>query len=235
MVNDSMAEQQRARPDRIRWFASLPWQFADDAKTELVRATGNGAVGVMVLANIDGRDLTDPGFAPVWQAIDTLGLPVLVHPTAPQGARDLHMDEFGLVPPVGFMIDTTLAFARMIYAGFIDTYPKLKLIAAHGGATLPYIAGRLDRCHEMIPACAEVIKDKPSSYLQRIWYDTVVYDPRALDLCIAIAGSDERVLYGTDYPHNLGDMVGCLARVNALKPAAAKRVAGKNAEKVFGL
>jgi aminocarboxymuconate-semialdehyde decarboxylase len=123
----------------------------------------------------------------------------------------------------------------MIYAGFIDTYPKLKLIAAHGGATLPYIAGRLDRCHEMIPACAEVIKDKPSSYLQRIWYDTVVYDPRALDLCIAIAGSDERVLYGTDYPHNLGDMVGCLARVNALKPAAAKRVAGKNAEKVFGL
>ncbi|MCG6876131.1 MAG: amidohydrolase [Betaproteobacteria bacterium] len=235
IVNDSMAEQQRARPDRIRWFASLPWQFADAARAELERAIGNGAVGVMVLANIDGRDLTDPGFAPVWQAIDKLGLPVLVHPTAPQGVRDLHMDEFGLVPPVGFMVDTTLAFARMIYSGFIDTYPKLKLIAAHGGATLPYIAGRLDRCHEAIPACAEVIKDKPSTYLQRIWYDTVVYDQRALELCIAVAGSDERVLYGSDYPHNLGDMVGCLARVNALKPAAAKRVAGKNAEKVFGL
>jgi aminocarboxymuconate-semialdehyde decarboxylase len=235
MVNDSMAEQQRARPDRIRWFASLPWQFADDARTELVRATGNGAVGVMVLANIDGRDLTDPGFAPVWQAIDALGLPVLVHPTAPQGVAALHMHEFGLVPPVGFMVDTTLAFARMIYAGFIDTYPNLKLIAAHGGATLPYIAGRLDRCHEMIPACAEVIRDKPSSYLQRIWYDTVVYDQRALEMCIAVAGSEERVLYGSDYPHNIGDMVGCLARVNALKSAVAKRVAGKNAEKLFRL
>lgn len=235
MVNDSMAEQQRARPDRIRWFASLPWQFTDDATTELVRATGNGAVGVMVLANIDGRDLTDPGFAQVWQAIDALGLPVLVHPTAPQGVAALHMHEFGLVPPVGFMVDTTLAFARMIYAGFIDTYPNLKLIAAHGGATLPYIAGRLDRCHEMIPACAEVIRDKPSSYLQRIWYDTVVYDQRALEMCIAVAGSDERVLYGSDYPHNIGDMVGCLARVNALKPAVAKRVAGKNAEKLFRL
>ncbi len=235
MVNDSMAEQQRARPDRIRWFASLPWQFADDAKAELARATSNGAVGVMVLANIDGRDLTEPGFAPVWQAIDALGLPVLVHPTAPQGVRELHMNEFGLVPPVGFMFDTTLAFARMIYSGFIDAYPKLKLIAAHGGATLPYIAGRLDRSHETIPACAEVIKEKPSSYLQRIWYDTVVYDQRALELCIAVAGSDERVLYGSDYPHNLGDMVGCLGRVNALKPEAAKRVAGKNAEKLFGL
>lgn len=235
MVNDSMAEQQRAKPERIRWFASLPWQFAEDAVAELARATKNGAIGVMVLANIDGADLTDPRFAPVWQEIDRLALPVLVHPTAPQGVRELHMDEYGLVPPVGFMVDTTLAFARMIYAGFIDKYPNLKLIASHGGATLPYIAGRLDRCHEMIPACAEVIKDKPSSYLQRIWYDTVVYDSRALDLCIAVAGSDERVLYGSDYPHNIGDMAGCLARVNALAPAAARRIAGTNAEKLFRL
>ena len=139
------------------------------------------------------------------------------------------------MPLVGFMFDTTLAFARMIYAGFIDTYPNLKLIAAHGGATLPYLAGRLDRCHEMIPACAEVIKDKPSTYLKRIWYDTVVYEQDALELCIKVAGSDERVLYGSDYPHNIGDMAGCLARVNALRPDVAKRVAGKNAEKLFGL
>ena len=154
----------------------------------------------------------------MWQAIDAVGLPVLVHPTAPQGVRELHMHEFGLVPPVGFMVDTTLAFARMIYAGFLDTYPNVKLIAAHGGATLPYIAGRLDRC-----------------YLQRIWYDTVVYEQDALELCIKVAGSDERVLYGSDYPHNIGDMVGCLARVNALKADSAKRIAGKNAEKLFGL
>jgi aminocarboxymuconate-semialdehyde decarboxylase len=87
----------------------------------------------------------------------------------------------------------------------------------------------------MIPACAEVIKDKPSSYLQRIWYDSVVYDQRALELCIAVAGTDERVMYGSDYPHNIGDMAGCLARVNALAPAAAKRVAGKNAELLFKL
>ncbi len=235
MVNDFMAAQRDARPGRIGWLCSLPWQFADDAKAELARCVGKGAVGVMVLANIDGRDLTDPGFAPVWAEIDRLALPVLVHPTAPQGVRDLHMHEFGLVPPVGFMVDTTLAFARMIYAGFIDRYPKVKLIAAHGGATLPYIAGRLDRCHEMIPACAEVIKEKPSSYLQRIWYDAVVYDQRALDLCLSVAGSDERVLYGSDYPHNIGDMTGCLARVNALKPDTARRVAGKNAEKLFAL
>jgi aminocarboxymuconate-semialdehyde decarboxylase len=235
LVNDSMAEQQRARSDRIRWFASLPWQFAEDATRELARAIANGAVGVMVLGSIDGEDLTNPRFAAVWKQIDKLGLPVLVHPTAPQGVRDMHMDEFNMIPPVGFMFDTTLAFTRMIYSGFIDTYPNLKLIAAHGGATLPYLAGRLDRCHEMIPACSEVIKDKPSSYLQRIWYDTVVYDQRALDLCIAVAGSADRVLYGSDYPHNIGDMAGCLARVRALAPEQATRIAGKNAERLFRL
>lgn len=235
LVNDSMAEQQRARPDRIRWFASLPWQFSDDATTELARATANGAVGAMVLGSIDGDDLTNPKFAPVWKEIDRLGLPVLVHPTAPQGVRDMHMDEFNMIPPVGFMFDTTLAFARMIYSGFIDKYPNLKLIAAHGGATLPYLAGRLDRCHEMIPACAEVIKDKPSSYLQRIWYDTVVYDQLTLDLCIAVAGTADRVLYGSDYPHNIGDMAGCLARVRALAPDQATRIAGRNAERLFRL
>ncbi|MFN3349674.1 amidohydrolase family protein [Pseudorhodoplanes sp.] len=235
IVNDSMAEQQRARPDRIRWFASLPFQYADDARAELARCVQLGAVGVMVIANIDGDDLTDPKFAPVWAEIDKLKLPVLVHPGAPQGVREQHMDEFNMIPPVGFMCDTTLAFTRMIYSGFLDKYPDIKLIASHGGATLPYLAGRLDRCWEMIPGCAEVIKDKPSAYLQRIWYDTVVYDQRALELCISVAGSPDRVLYGSDYPHNIGDMIGCLARVNALPADQAKRIAGKNAEALFGL
>lgn len=235
MVNDSMAEQQRAKPDRIRWFCSLPWQYADDATAELARCVKAGAVGVMVIANIDGEDLTNPKFAPVWAAIDALALPVLVHPGAPQGVREQHMTEFNMIPPVGFMADTTLAFTRMIYSGFIDTYPNLKLIASHGGGSLPYLAGRLDRCHEMIPGCAEVIKDKPSRYLQRIWYDTVVYDPLALDMCIAVAGSSDRVLYGSDYPHNIGDMVGCLGRVNALPAERAQRIAGRNAQALFGL
>jgi aminocarboxymuconate-semialdehyde decarboxylase len=235
MVNDSMAEEQRKRPDRIRWFASLPFLQPEDAKAELARCLKNGAVGVMVIANIAGETLTDPRFAPVWQAIDNAGLPVLVHPSAPAGSKELRLDEFSLAAPVGFMFDTTLAFARMIYAGFLDKYPNLNLIAAHGGAALPYLAGRLDQCWQQIPACSEVIKEKPSKYLQRIWYDAVVYDPLALDLCIKVAGGADRVLYGSDYPHNIGDMAGCLARVRARGVDEAVRIAGKNAEKLFRL
>ena len=234
MVNDSMAEQQRARPDRISWFASLPWQFADAAVIELERASAAGAVGIMVIANIDAANLTDPAFGPVWQAIDDRALPVLIHPTAPLGTLDMNLDEFGLVPPIGFMIDTTLAVSRMILSGFFDCYPNLKIIASHGGATLPYLVGRLDRCHEMIPACADAISEKPSTYLEKIYYDTVVYSPEALQLCIDVAGPGN-VLYGADYPHNIGDMKGGLSRVNALAPGIAASIRDGNAKRIFNL
>ena len=92
MVNDSMAEQQTLRPDRIRWFASLPWQYEDLAVAELARACEAGAVGVMVIANIDGRNLTDPAFSAIWREIDRRRLAVLLHPGTPQGIREMSMD-----------------------------------------------------------------------------------------------------------------------------------------------
>lgn len=234
-VNDSMSEQQTARPDRIRWLASLPWQYPSLALEELERSVTAGAVGVMVIANIDGRHLTDPDFMPIWDEIDRRALPVLVHPGPPVGAADLGLADYGLVPAAGFPFDTSIAFARLFLDGFLDRYPNLKLIAAHGGGALPYLAARLDRCHEQLPAASVRTQTRPSEYLQRIYYDAVVYSEGALRLCLDVAGADERVLYGSDYPHNIGDMPGCLARVGALAPETAKRIQGSNAERLFNL
>lgn len=234
MVNDSMAEQHRFRPDRIQWFASLPWQYPPAARAELEYCIANGAVGVFVTANIDNVKLTDPRFAPIWQHIDDLKLPVLVHPTTPPGMHEMELNEYGLIPPVGFMFDTTLAIARMILDGFFDRFPNVKIIAAHGGGTLPYIAGRLDRAHEMLPACSTIIKERPSTYLQNIYYDSTVYSQGALELCVSVGGEDN-VMYGSDYPHNLGDMTGCLSRVRALPGDQAKKVSGTNARRIFNL
>ena len=233
IMNAAMAEQQSLHPDRLRWFATLPWQYGEAAVAELRAAVAKGAVGVFVSANIDEANLTDPRFAPVWKAIDELALPVLVHPTAPQGTKDMGLHEYGLVPPIGFMFDTTLAVARMIFDGFLDRYPNLKIIAAHGGATLPYLAGRLDQCYRNIPACAAVISELPSRYLQRIYYDSVVFERDALDLCVKVAGGPDRVMYGSDYPHNIGDMAGCLARVNSFDADTARRISSKTAETIF--
>ena len=82
----------------------------------------------MVLANVAGRSLTEPEFAPIWQEIDRRGLPVLVHPTAPPGMPQMDMQRCNLIASVGFRFDTTLAIAGMIFDGFFDTYPNLKII-----------------------------------------------------------------------------------------------------------
>lgn len=234
IMNDDLAAARRTYPDRIRWFASLPWQHPALAVEELKRSHAAGAAGVIVLANIAGQSLTDPRFAAIWQAIDDLALPVLVHPTAPPGVRDMDMSSLNLVPPIGFLFDTSLAVARCIYDGFFDRYPNLKMIAAHGGGALPFMIGRLDVCHERIPTCGSRTKERPSNYMRRIWVDSVVYRQDALDLCVGVCGP-ENVLYGSDYPHNIGDMKGCLARVDALPPASRDAVRGGNAVRIFKL
>lgn len=235
LVNNSMAEQHGIRPDRIAWLASLPWQYELLALQELERCVRSGAVGVMVIANISGASLTDPKFAKIWEEIDKRALPVLVHPGTPQGGRDMELEKYGLAPAVGFPLDTSLAISRMIFDGFFDRYPNIPIIAAHGGGALPYLAARLDRCHEQMASAQENISEKPSTYLRHIYYDAVVYDAAALQLCMDVAGTADRVLFGSDYPHPIGDMAGCLARVDALPSLTARRIRGANAERLFGL
>ena len=234
IMNDSMSDGQRQHPGRVRWLASLPWEYPDRAVEELARACDAGAVGVMVLANVAGRQLTEPEFAPVWQAIDNLALPVLVHPTEPPGTPAMDMRAYSLASTVGFMFDTTLAITRMVFDGFLDRYPNLKIIAAHVGATVPYLAGRMDRSWEMTVPGKDGISMPPSEYLRRIYYDAVTYQQEALELCITVGGED-KVMYGSDYPHDIGDMKGCLARVNALPAAQREKVRGANAERIFKL
>ncbi len=232
-VNDAFAQACTAHPDRIRWFCSLPWQHPELALAELERALAAGACGVMVLANVGGRHLTDPLFEPIWRAIDERSLPVLLHPTAPPGAAELGMHEFQLTAPIGFTFDTTLAVSRMIYDGFFDRYEKLKIIASHGGGALPFLIGRLDQCWENIPAAAAKTKHKPSDYARQIYADAVVFRQDALEMAVSVFGS-ENVLYGSDYPHTIGDPIGCLARVDALADGVRERVRGRNAARIFG-
>ena len=200
LANNEMAAGQRAYPDRIRWFASIPFEYPEAAIKELHRAVETGAVGVMATASINGRHLIDPLFAPVWAEIDRLELPVLIHPTAPFGSKEA---EFGieriLMPGAGFMFDTTIGIARMAVDGFFEQYQKLNIIASHGGGYLPYVSGRIDMFFKLETLSKFKIDKPPSEYFKQIYYDAVLYDPGALSLCIDIAGP-EKVLFGTDFP-----------------------------------
>jgi aminocarboxymuconate-semialdehyde decarboxylase len=92
--------------------------------------------------------------------------------------------------------------------------------------------GRLDRGFEVDATRRTKISIPPSEYLRRIYYDSVTYRQEALELCIKVGGAD-KVMYGSDYPHAIGDMVGCLERVNALPAKQRKAVQGENARRLF--
>jgi len=92
----------------------------------------------------------------------------------------------------------------------------------------------MDQCYDNIPACREKIPVRPSEYLPKIYADGVVYAPEVLDLAVKVFGADN-VMYGSDYPHTIGDMPGCLQRVNELADSARDKVRGRNAQRVFGL
>ena len=232
--NDSMAEAQRAHPDRLRWFTSLPWQYPRLAVEELRRTADLGAAGVMVIANVAGRSLTEPAFEPIWEEIDRRALPVLVHPGEPPGADFMDMGRYDLSWSVGFIFDTTLAVTRMIFDGFLDRYPNLKLIVAHGGAALPYLVGRFEKGDEVELPQRRRMRLRPTAYLRRLWYDCITYDLGALRYLISVVGAD-RVLFGTDWPHQVHDVAGSLANTAALPPDQCDAIRGTNAIRLFGL
>ena len=232
-ANDNVAAAQAQYPGRIRWFASLPWEYPERAVQELERSCAQGAVGVMVLANVAGKSLTDPMFAPIWAEIDRRALPVLVHPTDPPGVDAMDMTKFDLSWSVGFMFDTTLAITRMIFEGFFDQYPNMKVIASHGGGTLPYLVGRFEKGDEVELASRRQMKRKPTDYLRHIYYDSITYDVRSLKYLIEIVGA-EHVMFGTDWPHWVHDTKGAFANTAQLPEAQMKAVRSENAVKVFG-
>ena len=201
---------------------------------ELERCCAKGAAGVMVLANVAGRSLTDPLFAPIWQAIDARALPVLVHPTDPPGVDAMDMTKFDLSWSVGFMFDTTLAITRMIFEGFFDQYPNLKVIASHGGGALPYLVGRFEKGDEVELPQRRQMKRKPTDYLRHIHYDSITYNLGALKYLISVVG-EEQVMLGTDWPHWVHDTRGAFANTAQLPASQMRAVRGANAQRLFGL
>jgi len=234
IINDAFARAQHGHPDRFRWLASLPMQYPASAVRELQRALDAGAVGVVVLGNVAGLHLIDPQFAPVWEEIDRRALPVFLHPTVPCGCGAMGIDVFQLTASVGFTFDSTLAVSLMIHTGFLDRYPRMKLVVAHGGGTLPFLAPRLDRCFESYADCRTMVSAPPSAYLRRLYADSALFSVDTLKLTLATFGEDH-VVYGTDFPHGLSDMAGTLDRIGALDAPVRDKVRGENAERLFGI
>lgn len=203
MVNDSIADAVSRRPDRFLGAGGLPLQAPDLAVKELERVSRTlGFPAVEVGASVQGRDLDDPGLAPVWEAAAALGVAVFVHPQAPVVAQD-RVQRQNLTQVVGFPLETALALTRLIFGGVLDRWPRLRWCFAHGGGAFASIAARLDRGWEVMNEARSAIPQAPSRYAPRVWVDSLTHSPSVLALVLEVFGHD-RVVLGSDYPFRLG-------------------------------
>jgi aminocarboxymuconate-semialdehyde decarboxylase len=235
LVNDAFAKIVRERAPRFTTLATLPLNDPAASVVELRRAMQQlGFKGAMVFSNVDGVALADARFEPLWAEADRLGAIIHIHPTHPLGVEA--MEQYWLMPLVGFLMDTTLAAAHLVFAGVPDRYPRIKWVLGHLGGAIPYLAERLDRGFEAFAECRERISRPPSEYLRRFYYDTVNFDPKALRLAVDFAGADQ-ILGGSDYPHQIGSIPKMKQALDAVNVSAEERakIIGGNAARLYGL
>lgn len=233
LVNDAFAGVVRDKRGRFAALATLPLNDPAASAKELERACrGLAFAGAMVFSNVNGMALSDPRLWPLYEVADDLEAVMHIHPTSPAGVEA--MTEYWLMPLVGFLFDTTLAAAKLVFSGVVERFPRIRWVLSHLGGAIPYLAERLDRGFRAFPECRANLNRPPSDYLRQFYFDTVNFDPRALELAAAFAGVDH-LLAGSDYPHQIGSLPLMLESIGAssLSEKGKARILGDNAAQLL--
>ena len=233
IINDGMAAFCAQKPERFQALGTLPMQDSGASITELERLMGLGLKGVQILTSIGGRELSDPAFAPFWARAEALGAVVLIHPNGFTHAE--RMERFYFNNVIGNPLETTLALHYLIFDGVLERHPELKLIAVHGGGYLASYSGRIDHAWGARTDAHGNLPHPPTTYLKRVFVDSVVFTPHQLRGLIEVFGAD-KVLMGTDYPFDMAesDPVGHVCGAG-LDDATVAAIAGGNARRLFGI
>jgi len=234
MVNDALAAVVAGRGHRFSALATLPLNDPAASVREFERAMGLGFKGCMLFGSVNKVPLSDRRYWPLYERASEAQAVFMIHPNFPPGVEQ--MEEYWLMPLVGFLMDTTLAAAGLVFSGVVERYPGIRWILGHLGGTIPYLVERLDRGYEAFPECRANLTQPPSAHLKRFFYDTVNFDPKALRLAVDFAGASQ-ILAGSDYPHMIGSIPKMKAALAALKVSEAERamILGGNAMRLLGL
>jgi len=213
-VNDALTAIATERPDHFTALATLPLNNPAGSLIEFDRALNElGLRGAMLFSNANGVALADECFWPVYERASDAEAVMYIHPTYPVGVEA--MTDYWLMPLVGFVFDTTLAAAGLVFSGVVERFPGIRWVLAHLGGAVPYLAERFDRGYLAYDECRKAIPKPPSEYLKEFYYDTVNFDVRALELAIEFAGVDH-LLAGSDYPHLIGSLERMLSSIEEL-------------------
>jgi aminocarboxymuconate-semialdehyde decarboxylase len=195
--NEWIAGVARDQPARFAGLGTVPLQDPERAAQMVVDIVGDLKLsGVEIGSNVGGRNLDDPALDPFFTACEETGALIFVHPYNMLGADRLRAH--GLAHSIGMGAETAAAAASLVLGGVLDRHPRLKILLAHGGGAFLAMLPRIDRIWECVPDVAGA-SGRPSSYVDRFYYDSLVFEPAAVAALIARVGAD-RVAVGTDYP-----------------------------------
>ncbi|MFC8721860.1 amidohydrolase family protein [Kitasatospora sp. NPDC057198] len=231
-ANTATAAHCAHAPERLRGLGLIPLQHPHLAVEALDHALSLGLLGVELSSHAPGVELSDPALEAFWARAAGAGAVLFLHPFG--CTLDERLDRWYLSNTVGQPTENAVALSHLVFSGVLDRHPGLKLIAAHGGGYLPTHIGRSDHAWRARPdarGCAH----EPSSYLRRLYFDSLVHDPHVLRELIRAAGAD-RVLLGSDFPFDMGtgDPLAALAEAG-LPPTDHAAVRGANAAALLGL
>jgi aminocarboxymuconate-semialdehyde decarboxylase len=234
-LNDEIATIVGLHPDRFTGLGTIPLQAPELAIAELERLHKSlGMRGIEIMTHVAGEDLSDDRFRPVFRKIEELGLLVFMHPDGFTEARRFKDHYFANV--IGNPLDTTVALHHLIFGGVLEDCPGLKLVAAHGGGYLPAYSGRIDHAASARPDTCECIRHMPTTYLKRLYFDTIVYTHHQLHYLVEQYGADH-VLMGTDYPADMGeiDPIGFIESAPDLDDNERRAILGRNAARLLNI
>ena len=228
-LNEQMLETIRDHP-RLAAMATVPLQDGTLAAQEVEVAHDLGFAGVEIGTSVGDVELDDPSLAVFWQSLNDHGMPVFLHPMFRRTEKRIHDDfAFGLANSVGRIVDTTIAVSRLLFSGTLESVPNVKLLVAHGGASIPYIAGRLRRTYQIAP---DKMAD-PDLGFRNLFFDSVLFDTTALRSLVHLVGHD-RVVLGSDNPFPNRDPDPCRVVLDAFQDEERRAaVLGRNAQEIF--
>ncbi|MFT9016617.1 MAG: amidohydrolase family protein [Acetobacter sp.] len=235
LFNDSALELCARSGGRMRALAQVPLQDIDLSCREVSRAMADGHLGVQIGNHVGERNLDDEGLLTFLHHCASEGAAVLVHPWDLMGMN--RMRKYMLPWLVSMPAETQLSILSLILSGSFERLPRsLRLCFAHGGGSFAYLLGRVDNAWKHRDIVREDCPNPPSSYVDRFYVDSAVFDEGALRLLVDAMGSD-RVVLGTDYPFPLGEQqMGALVRgTERLNATEKSRILGGNAIKFLGL
>jgi aminocarboxymuconate-semialdehyde decarboxylase len=235
IINDGIAEYIARKPDRFLALGTVPLNDGQEAAKELERGMKtHGFKGAQILTNIGGKEISDPSVEPFWKKAEELGAVILLHPNGFTHANRFHRFYFTNV--IGNPLDTTVALHYLIFDGVLERYPNLKILTVHGGGFLGGYSGRIDHAWGARSDAQGKLPKPPTSYLKKMYFDTVVFTPHQLRALVDTFGVDHVVL-GTDYPYDMAeyDPIGHINSVESLDASARAAIAGGNAKKLLGI